>query len=54
MGNKFEVYSWLSEPLFPDDYKYVMVYHGESLFTALVVMWKEKRRGVGCVKFYWR
>jgi hypothetical protein len=53
MGNKFEVHSWLKEPLF-DDYKYVMVYRGESLIAALAVMWKEKRRGVGCVKFYWR
>ena len=53
MGNRFEVHSWLKEPLF-DDYRYVMVYGGKSLLTAIVVICKEKRRGVGCVKFYWR
>lgn len=53
MGNKFEVHSWR---LLSDEtcYEYVMVYGGRSLIKALFVMWKEKRKGVGCVKFYWR
>jgi len=52
MGNKYEVYSWTK--LENCEYEYVLVYGGHSLFKSLITMYKEKRKGIGCVKFYWR
>lgn len=58
MGNTFEVHCWVAEGGVSDkslrNLHYELAYTGESLFVALWVMWKEKRKGVGCVKFYWR
>jgi hypothetical protein len=52
MGNKFEVHIWIEG--INVDFHYEKVYSGESLFQALLVMWKMKRKKVRCVKLYWR
>ena len=58
MGNKYTVSEWR----FDDggrtpgggEYGYYMVWQGESFIRALLVTWKSKRAGCGCVKIEWR
>jgi hypothetical protein len=52
MGHKYMILSW--EVDFLDIWQYVVKYEGRSFIKAMVVMFSEKRRGVGCVKFEWR
>ena len=57
MWYKYEVYSWVKNPLSTEDnvmYQYVEVYRGESLLKALFVMVMQRRIGVSCVKLEWR
>ncbi len=51
MGKKYEVHSWV---IMEGHHLFVIKYSGNSLLAALWVMWREKRRGVGCVQLEWR
>lgn len=51
MGTKYEVNAWICEN---DEYRYDQKYAGEWLIVALLVSWKLKRAGCGCVKIEWR
>lgn len=50
MGWKYEVNAWRGDGL---NYEYFKVYTGDSLFRAIVAMWRAKRTS-GCVKLEWR
>jgi len=56
MGEKFEVLEWAvigvlrGETVYQDSQRYF----GSSLIKALLVMWKLKRAGAGCVTLKWR
>lgn len=58
MGNKYEVYSWVckkrADKRDDDRYEFVNVYSGESFKDALITMFAEKAKGVGCVKLEYR
>lgn len=54
MGNTWEVYAWRKmDESHIVKYDYVMVYCGESWFTAIKAAIKAKRT-CGCVKVEWR
>ena len=59
MGNKFEVWSWVMFRYCGDGTKladphYEIKYEGDKLWRALFIIFREKIRGIGCVKFYYR
>lgn len=60
MGNTYEVWSWVMYTILNDSGEksasphYEAAYAGESLFAAFRAMRREKKKGIGCVKFYWR
>ena len=54
MGNKYEVYSYVQDEQSGQGYCYVQVWRGQSFIGMLLVAYKQKRKGVGCVKMEWR
>jgi len=53
MGYDFEVYSYLPIPG-TAEYDYKLVYAGASFLDATNTMYREKEKGIGCVKLVWR
>jgi len=54
MGNTWEVYAWQQmDESHKYKYDYVMVYRGESWFSAIYAAIKAKRT-CGCIKVEWR
>lgn len=53
MGNTWsiDVYGkWFGE----DRYSFVQVWQGESVFGALLAMWRNRNEGSGYIKINWR
>ena len=53
MGNTWtvQVYGqWFGE----SRYSYAQVWQGESVVGALLAMWKNRKRGTGCIQLEWR
>ncbi len=53
MGNTWtvDVYGqWFGER----HYSFVRVWQGESVFGALLAMWRHRKAGSGCIQLSWR
>lgn len=52
MGYKYEVNVWDGPVDGP--YKWLQIYHGDSILIALYKMWWAKRNGWKCIKLEYR
>ena len=53
MGNTWEVYAWRVAGI-GEDYRYVLVYFGESRAMAMRAARKERSAGCAYIKIEWR